>query len=216
MENLSSSINQIVAHGQELRETMPNLVADTVQDAVVEAISETNQRTDGELATNRSDSEEIRREIEKLGEQVRVFVEGATMANAETWAMRPLLRQSLRVLLRLEGGEAVKAAKRQIHQSQSFLAWIDEFYARHAKRVREELGSYGICAEHIERSKQQLLAASDGDRDGFVRRIKDLAAGWISHRIQEDEDQYYEQFGSNGGGERGDVGDPPRVAAAGG
>jgi HK97 family phage portal protein len=97
------------------------------------------------------------------------------------------LRESYSRMIFKEANDAKRAAKKP----SGFLAWMDEYYATYGGLLREAviepLSVLGInpdqfTAQHIEQSRVELLAASDGDPDTFVSRVEAACGKW-SERI---------------------------------
>jgi HK97 family phage portal protein len=90
--------------------------------------------------------------------------------------------------LRLEGRAAAKAAEKP----GQFLAWVDEFYGRHAEmvadhcgHVAEFLGQPDYPARHVARSRAELLALADVPTSKLAESVERLAARWQAERIAE-------------------------------
>lgn len=93
--------------------------------------------------------------------------------------------------LRKEAAEAAKAAAR----GGNFVAWVEEWYSRHADMVSEHCGpladvwalTHGGAADyparHVARSKADLLAAADGPAAGFVGRVERACEKWTGQRL---------------------------------
>jgi len=127
------------------------------------------------------------------------ITKAAEYLSAARAAATGMLAEELWVLLTQEAGQATKAATRQIHESRSFVTWVDEYYASRAEHVASRLAkrlaihpsgnkldAMAAAAKHIERSRSELLAAADGDRDGFEGRVQACVERWTTERIHED------------------------------
>lgn len=80
-------------------------------------------------------------------------------------------------------GDVIRAAEKQVN----FLAWMDSYLERFEEQLVEAiskpakaLGSSAkeIAAGHIAQCRADLLAATDGDADGFIERVRQVTSGW--------------------------------------
>ena len=149
---------------------------------------------------------------ESIPAAVRTDVQAAAKIHAEHMdrmraAGKSMLGESLRVLLKIEGGEAIKAAKRQSHHGGNFIEWLDEFYGRHVDRVVTDLDKSvsslyllagrnpeDLAVVHVERSRNELLACADGDPGGFEERVHACVTNWIETRVNEDTEKYHDRI----------------------
>jgi HK97 family phage portal protein len=95
--------------------------------------------------------------------------------------------------LRKEAAEAVKAARKP----ESFLAWVDAFYDKHAEMLEENMTplveawaeAFGSCpylpSVHIGRSRADLLMAAGCRATELVASIEKLTERWTSERLAE-------------------------------
>lgn len=116
-------------------------------------------------------------------------------------AERQLFLHTAGLLVRSESDQVRRAADRETN----FLGWCDRYYPPHQKKIANALEpvlrvmdpesdaggrARSLARNHVEHSRQQLLAAADGDRDGFSTRINALADEWPEQRPA----QLLEQF----------------------
>jgi hypothetical protein len=97
-------------------------------------------------------------------------------------ALRKTLARDAARLLRKEAAEAVKAAKRP----SEFGAWLTDFYARHAAAVAELFDTgltAGFAERHVERSKAELLAASECRPAELAERVATTVDRWHAERL---------------------------------
>jgi HK97 family phage portal protein len=95
--------------------------------------------------------------------------------------------------LRKEAAEATKAAKKP----ESFLTWLDAFYAKHVEMLAENLGplseawaeAFGACryvaSEHVRQSKAELLVAAECRPDELLAAVERVTERWTSDRLAE-------------------------------
>lgn len=108
--------------------------------------------------------------------------------NAKTaLAVKALVAGALRCL-RLESRAAAKAAEKP----GQFLAWVDEFYAKHAEmvgdhcgHVAELLGVPDYPARHVEQSRAELLALAELPASKLSEAVERVAARWNGERLTE-------------------------------
>ncbi len=88
--------------------------------------------------------------------------------------------------LRLESRAAAKAAEKP----GQFLAWADEFYAKHLDMVTDHCGHVAEAlalpdypARHIERSKAELLALADLPASKLAEAVERVCARWTGERL---------------------------------
>lgn len=114
-------------------------------------------------------------------------------------AMREVLADPLRRMLAKEAN----AAKRAAEKPREFFDWLDAFYVKHADTLREAVlpavSAYlaamesdrspamvadQLCRRHVEQSRGELLAASDGPPEQFSERVGRCVDGWRESRTQ--------------------------------
>ncbi len=96
-------------------------------------------------------------------------------------AFRKALTRGLAKCLRKEAAEAVKAAKKP----GEFVAWVDDFYGRHAEQVRELFDhdlTAGFADRHLARSRDDLLAAAECRPAELVERVAAAVDKWHTER----------------------------------
>lgn len=182
-EQHTASMKHILDVSVAMRNEMANGILD-FQEASLRFEHELQKRLSG----IHDQQAEMRRELANNGSSHQgVDVDGAEKVATE--AIKQILSQSMIT----EGARAVVAAKRQLTKGKSFIGWLDEYYmavlpgvlaakiAPHAD-ILEQLGNAinadKLAAEHCERNRQLLLECADGDRDGFLQRVEELASLW--------------------------------------
>jgi HK97 family phage portal protein len=97
-------------------------------------------------------------------------------------AFRKKLGQDLGRCLRKEAAEAVKSAKKPA----AFVAWVEEFYARHAEQVREVYDTdltAGFADRHLSASRAALLTAAECRPDELSERVARCVERWPTDRV---------------------------------
>lgn len=107
--------------------------------------------------------------------------------------LRKILVAAAGRCLRKEAAQARAAAERP----EKFVAWVEEFYARHAEMVADHTGavaetwaeSFGGAvdypARHVERSRSELLAASEVRAHALAESVERVVSRWTSERLVE-------------------------------
>lgn len=110
--------------------------------------------------------------------------------------MRKAILLAVSRCLRKEAAEATKAARKP----GQFVAWLDEFYSRHAEMVRETVSPLvrswqlafaaggpedesGYAARHCERSRADLLAAAECPAAELESRVQKCVEKWNTERM---------------------------------
>ena len=121
-----------------------------------------------------------------------------TLAISERIKQQWLLRRASadavnKELIRMLNKEA-KAAKRAAGSPGTMLSWVDEFYAKHALTLHDAVGpSLDVCRmsgadvaltsyfidEHVERSKADLLAATECKASELLASVSKCVDGWL-------------------------------------
>lgn len=162
--SLADSLREIIQAGRELRAEISS-----GQATAAEAIENAESHIQAELASMRETREEIRQDIAELG---RTQVRGHEV---EAEALR-LFREQLACCVKVEKAAAIKAANRQSTRGESFIAWLESSYS--GRRKPPESETFTVPDWWRQESKRQLLAAADGDRDGFVARVQAALDSW--------------------------------------
>jgi HK97 family phage portal protein len=108
-------------------------------------------------------------------------------------ALRNLAEHQAGLLVRSEADQVLRAAKRE----SNFVNWMVRYYEAHERKIATALApvlrvvnpggdpsspAAKLALEHVRASREELLAATDGDPAGFVGRIEVLTARWESDR----------------------------------
>lgn len=145
--NLAQSLVKILEQGQHLKNELQAGVS-SVEYALATAAQQANESIKG----IREDRELIRRDIAELG---------------RTQATGMAARNQLSRATKIERGEIAKAARKQVNRGDSFIAWLDEWYAQS-----------DLPEDWKAESRRLLLDACDGDRDAFIERIQAVLKTW--------------------------------------
>lgn len=115
-------------------------------------------------------------------------------------AVREMLSEAIKSLLRMESSEAVKAAAGQM-RGQNFIKRIEEFYENHWIKATQRLGGAtrvansnnleALATAHCEQSKRELLDCCDGDPAGFELRVKACVEAWATERLEHEVNEYH-------------------------
>lgn len=166
-----------------------NLVPAPMALAQAEALVKQNEQT-GEPMELPEDSPDLPQE-DDAGDVTRTALRDAT---------RDTVVNDLRRMMSVEATAAKRAAKKP----GEFLAWLDEFYGQghyskllgaigHSVRAWQIAGSEGeavtLARSWCERSRQELLNASDGNPNEFEQRVNDTVDGWKLRPLEACEEQ---------------------------
>lgn len=172
--NLAASIQEIIAAAKDLR---GDLVSG--QKTVLESVAAASLASATAIKGRRDDLQLIRKDIQELG---KLQVQGHTaewQQIEQEWL--GLFRANLECCVKIEAAAAVKAAGLQRTRGESFVSWLEKFYAEQEHRMATRtprLISARDAQAWCEESKRQLLAAADGDPDGFCERVGKVVDQW--------------------------------------
>ena len=155
-QNLAASISEILEQGKVLRDDIANGGM-----CAVAAMNAIQASTDSALAGLREDREQIKRDLAEFG---KVWVRGTNLEAERA----ELEREKLACAVKIERAEVAKAAKAQQARGQSFLKWMEPWYAANDR----------LPDDWKAESQRQLLEACDGDPHGFVKRIQAVLDSW--------------------------------------
>lgn len=146
----------------------------------------------------------------KEPEPVQPAMPAATAAAKPAVAQNPKLKaaamrnldEAVARMRRIERNEALRAAK----TPESWCKWLDGFYGEHEERMRLAIEpaaevyvaaldaenvtftpawfAWEVTRSHCERSRQELLDASDGDATSFTGRVEQLVEQWETRSIE--------------------------------
>jgi len=186
-KNVAESYSEILASGRKLVDDLATQGA-----TVNQAIADAQFATEKQLANIREARDEIRRDIAEVGKTVVRGWDAERQSLIS--AANELYRSALLCRVQYQNAEVVKAARRSLH-GESFINWLDTFFTEEAKhlhrRIDPAIRAYvaatgvvaigatdGVTRRIIAGRKADALVASDGDRNGFVDRIQQLADRW--------------------------------------
>ena len=155
-QNLAASISEILEQGKVLRDDIANGGL-----CVVAAMNSIQASTDSALAGLREDREQIKRDLAEFG---KAWVRGSDLEAERA----KLEREKLACAVKVERNAVIKAARVQQERGESFLNWMDSWYASN-DRLPEDWKA---------ESQRQLLEACDGDPAGFVQRVQAVLDSW--------------------------------------
>ena len=185
-QNLADSLNAILDQGKQLN-------ADIASHGlrVADAISHAGDNLHQSLGSLREIREEIRGDL-VAPRKVQAFGWEAGKATLVE-ACNVLLRDHAKCQLRVERAEVTKAS-RMVSRGQNFIGWMDHWYAEHeatlSARFQEAVrcmaqvveprqgAAIELAATYCRKHKQQLLEATDGDRQEFSNRVQKILDGW--------------------------------------
>lgn len=123
-------------------------------------------------------------------------------------AHRSIIADAMGRMIRKES----KAAQQAAGKPREWLAWVDDFYAKHERQLSEALlpGLTAHCAsvetweqpltmaermakQHCEASRKALIDASDGDASKFADRVQELTENWTQQRADSFADDLLKQ-----------------------
>lgn len=183
--NLRASLNAILDQGKEL--------AATASTALEKAAARANDELTTTLRSLRETRDDIRNDL-LAPRKVQAFGWDAGKASLIE-ACNVLLRDHARCQLRVEKAEVTKAS-RMVARGHNFLGWMEHWYGEHeatlVTRFQEAVRCMSaiveprqgmakqLASDYCQRHVQQLLDATDGDRDTFTERVQEILQGWQS------------------------------------
>lgn len=125
--------------------------------------------------------------------------EGTALSTRTRIAAYTVASGAMERMLRKEANEAKRAAGKP----DTFAAWLESFYGKYAATLASAIcAEVGLClavegsdadadtqtqlvvAQHIDRSKQDLLDAADGSRETFAARVELVTDQWMTDRTK--------------------------------
>ena len=112
----------------------------------------------------------------------------------QQWMLRRASADAVNKELSRMLNKEAKAAKRAAGSPGTILSWVDEFYAKHVLTLHDAVGpSLDVCRmagadvaltayfidEHVERSKTDLLAATECKADELLASVSKCVDGWL-------------------------------------
>lgn len=184
-DNLAERLNAILDQGKEL--------ATSASMSIEKAAELANEELTSTLRSLRETSDEIRNDM-LAPRKAQAFGWDAGKASLIE-ACNVLLRDHARCQLRVEKAEVTKAS-RMVARGHNFLGWMEHWYGEHeatlVTRFQEAVRCMSaivepkqgmakeLASEYCQRHVQQLLDATDGDRDTFTERVQEILNGWQS------------------------------------
>ena len=182
----------LAASLQAIQEQAATLKADiaTGHNSLADILAGHEHRIQQELAGLRADRLEIKAD---MAAGTKAQVQGSDLAELAL----AMWRESLACCVKIESSQAIKAARRQQEHGESFLSWLDKAYDDFSRTLLERTHRQAALWERAtgqlegdwvaawcRGSREALLAAADGDPDGFTARVQAVVDGW-EQRVQQ-------------------------------